>query len=217
MPRLAAAGALALLLGWAAAHGLSLQWWTLVPWGLAAVALGYRANRATAVVAGALYGFVLCFVFTLATYGGAAPAITRVPFFTVLGLAVQVTPLDSLAEVVLRLAAQRRASHLGGAATQLAAILADDFIDIGANGVHRTKQQNVEDTRARVIQWTTLVVSNEQVQVFDSTAAVVTGEQQGAGTYGGRPFARRTRYIRVYLKRNGRWQNVAAQSALITP
>ena len=86
MPRLAAAGALALLLGWAAAHGLSLQWWTLVPWGLAAVALGYRANRATAVVAGALYGFVLCFVFTLATYGGAAPAITRVPFFTVLGL-----------------------------------------------------------------------------------------------------------------------------------
>jgi len=38
------------------------------------------------VVAGALYGFVLCFVFTLATYGGAAPAITRVPFFTVLGL-----------------------------------------------------------------------------------------------------------------------------------
>src|SRR5437870_5797969 len=84
MPRLAAAGALALLLGWAAAHGLSLQWWTLVPWGLAAVALGYRANRATAVVAGALYGFVLCFVFTLATYGGAAPAITRVPFFTVL-------------------------------------------------------------------------------------------------------------------------------------
>jgi len=86
MPRLPAAGALALLLGWAAAHVLSLQWWTLVPWGLAAVALGYRANRATAMVAGALYGFVLCFVFTLATYGGAAPAITRVPFFTVLGL-----------------------------------------------------------------------------------------------------------------------------------
>jgi len=86
MPRFAAAGALGLLLGWAAAHVLSIQWWTLVPWGLAAVALGYRANRATAVVAGALYGFVLCFVFTLATYGGAAPAITRVPFFTVLGV-----------------------------------------------------------------------------------------------------------------------------------
>src|SRR2546429_5804542 len=86
MQRLAVAGALALLLGWAAAHGLSLQWWTLVPWGLAAVALGYRANRATAVVAGALYGFVLCFVFTLATYGGGAPGITPGPFFSGLGL-----------------------------------------------------------------------------------------------------------------------------------
>src|SRR2546421_11259661 len=86
MPRFACATALALLLGWAAAHGLSLQWWTLVPWGLAAVALGYRANRATAVVAGALYGFVLCFVFTLATYGGGGPAVTPGPVFSGLGV-----------------------------------------------------------------------------------------------------------------------------------
>ena len=86
MPRFASAIALGVLLGWTAAHFLSLQWWTLVPWGLAAVALGYRASRPTAVVAGALYGFLLCFVFTLATYGGAAPAITRVPFFMILGL-----------------------------------------------------------------------------------------------------------------------------------
>ena len=86
MPRFAAAVALGVLLGWTVAHILSLQWWTLVPWGLAAVALGYRASRPTAVEAGALYGFVLCFVFTLATYGGAAPAITRVPFFMTLGL-----------------------------------------------------------------------------------------------------------------------------------
>ena len=86
MPRLASAVALGLLLGWAAAHVLSLQWWTLVPWGLVAAALGYRATRTTAVAAGSIYGFVLCFVFTLATYGGAAPAITRVPFVTALGL-----------------------------------------------------------------------------------------------------------------------------------
>ena len=102
-------------------------------------------------------------------------------------------------------------------AEQLASILADDFVDIGANGVRRTKQQNVEDTRAHVIQWMRLVAKNEHVQVFDSTAAVVTGEQEGAGTYRGQPFARTTRYLRVYLKRGGRWQNVAAESALIAP
>src|SRR5437879_11849150 len=131
-----------------------------------------------------------------------------------LGLTVQGPPQDSLALVILRLEAQRRASHLSGDATQLATILADDFIDIGANGVHRTKQQNVEDTRARVIRWTTLVVIKAQVQVFDSTAAVVTGEQQGPGTYRGQRFARRTCYLRVSLKRRARWENVAARSTL---
>ena len=86
MARFASALALGLLLGWGASHALSLGWWTLLPWGLAAVALGYRASRARALIAGAVYGFALCFVFTLAGYGGAAPAISRIPFFTALGL-----------------------------------------------------------------------------------------------------------------------------------
>src|SRR5437773_3901245 len=79
MRRLATGVGLGLILGWAAAHALFLHWWTLAPWGLGGLALGYRANRVGAVTAGAGYGFVLCFVFTLASYGGAAPAITRVP------------------------------------------------------------------------------------------------------------------------------------------
>jgi len=132
-------------------------------------------------------------------------------------LAAQTPAQDSITHMVLTLEAQRRAAHLSGNADQLASILADDFVDIGANGGRRTKQQNVEETRAHVIQWTTLVATNERVQVFDSTTAVVTGEQEGAGTYNGQPFGRKTRYIRVYLKRRGHWQNVAAQSALITP
>ena len=57
-----------------------------MPWGLAALALGYRAGRGEAAIAGALYGFVLCFTFTLAGYAGAAPVVSRVPFFTLLGL-----------------------------------------------------------------------------------------------------------------------------------
>jgi hypothetical protein len=86
MPRFASAVVAGLLLGWAAAHVLFLGWWTLVPWGLAAIALGYRAGRRQAAIAGAVYGFVLCFVFTLIGYTGAASIVSRVPFFTVLGL-----------------------------------------------------------------------------------------------------------------------------------
>jgi len=134
-----------------------------------------------------------------------------------LAFIVQSPPQDSIAQTILRLEGQRRLAHLNANATQLAEILADDFLDISANGARRTKQQNVEDTRAGVIHWTSLVVKNEQVRIFDSTTAVVTGEQEGAGTYNGQPFARKTRYLRLYLKRGGRWQNVAAQSALIAP
>ena len=137
--------------------------------------------------------------------------------FPLVLLAAQTSAQDSITHLVLTLEAQRRTAHLRGNADQLANILADDFVDVGANGGRRTKQQNVEETRAHVIQWTTLVATNERVQVFDSTTAVVTGEQEGAGTYNGQPFGRKTRYMRVYLKRDGRWQNVAAQSALITP
>ena len=54
--------------------------------GLAGIALGYRGMRGQAKMAGALYRFVLCFMFTLLGYGGAAPLVRRVPFFTVLGL-----------------------------------------------------------------------------------------------------------------------------------
>src|SRR5690348_15392307 len=91
-------------------------------------------------------------------------------------LAAQTAQRDSIAQVVLRLEAARRAAHLNDDAVQLDSILADDFVDVGANGVHRTKQQNVEDTRTGAIRWTRLAVTNEHVQVFDSTAAVVTGE-----------------------------------------
>lgn len=129
----------------------------------------------------------------------------------------QPTAADSIVQIVLRLEAERRAAHLAHDADRLAPILAADFVDIGANGVRRTKEQNVEETRRGVVRWMTLVARNEQVTVFDSTAAVVTGEQEGSGTYDGKPFSRHVRYMRVYLKRQGRWENVAAQNSPITP
>jgi hypothetical protein len=132
-------------------------------------------------------------------------------------VALQAPQQDAIAQTILRLESARREAHLHGDAAQLDSILADDFVDIGANGARRTKQQNVDDTRRHVIQWTVLRVQNEQVHVFDSTAAVVTGEQEGAGTYNGQPFSRRVRYMRLYLKRGGRWRNAAAQNALISP
>ena len=86
MSRIAVPIALGGLLGWAASHALSLGWWTLIPWGAAGLALGYWIGKRGAMLAGALYGFILSFVFMLAGYTGAAPVATRIPFFALLGL-----------------------------------------------------------------------------------------------------------------------------------
>jgi hypothetical protein len=77
---------LGVALGFAGAKMLNLQWFTLIPWGIAGIALGLGATRVKAIAAGAVYGFVLCFVFMLVGYSGAAPAITRLPFFAAIGL-----------------------------------------------------------------------------------------------------------------------------------
>jgi len=85
MRRLATGVALGLILGWAAAHALSSSGGPLCPGDLRA-SLWLPSEEAEAVIAGAGYGFVCASYSRSPVYGGAAPPITRVPFFTVLGL-----------------------------------------------------------------------------------------------------------------------------------
>ena len=81
------AAALGILLGILASRMLFLQWATLIPWGVAAVAIGVLArDRTMALIAGAVYGFALGFSFMVAGYGGADTALSKTPFFAVIGL-----------------------------------------------------------------------------------------------------------------------------------
>jgi len=74
------------LLGLLAARATFFGVWTLVPWGVAAVALGYRAPIRTAATAGTAYGFVLGVTFMLAVYTGAEPVVRKLAGFGALGL-----------------------------------------------------------------------------------------------------------------------------------
>ena len=78
------AAAFGALLGWLGAHATALGWWTLFPWAVGGVIVGYAA-RARPALAGAFYGFVLSFVFMLSVYSGKASVLSRVPFFALLG------------------------------------------------------------------------------------------------------------------------------------
>src|SRR5262245_25809024 len=60
---------------------------TLVPWGIAALIIGYfSAGRGEAVLNGVVYGFLLCFVFLVSGYTGSEPITSPMPFFALLGL-----------------------------------------------------------------------------------------------------------------------------------
>jgi hypothetical protein len=60
--------------------------YSLIPWGLVAVALGTWGNKREALKSGAVYGFSLSFAFLLAGYNGTASLVSRFPFFLILAL-----------------------------------------------------------------------------------------------------------------------------------
>ena len=79
----AAAG---LVLGFVGTKLLFLGGLTLLPWAVAALLIGWLSRDAKlAFVNGAIYGFVLSFVFMLAGYEG-NEVVAKLPFFVLLGL-----------------------------------------------------------------------------------------------------------------------------------
>jgi hypothetical protein len=65
---------------------VSLGAYSLIPWGLVAVALGLWGNRREALKSGAIYGFSLSFAFLVAGYHGEPSLASRFPFFVILAL-----------------------------------------------------------------------------------------------------------------------------------
>jgi len=79
--------AMGVVLGFLGSRLLFLQWATLIPWGIGGLVVGaISQDRRQALVGGAAYGFVVGFTFTAASYGGADPLLSKVPFFAIFGL-----------------------------------------------------------------------------------------------------------------------------------
>ena len=60
--------------------------YSLIPWGLVAVALGLSGTKREALKSGTGYGFSLSFAFLVADYNGAPSLVSRFPFFVILSL-----------------------------------------------------------------------------------------------------------------------------------
>ena len=87
MIKLIASSVIGFLLGFIGSRYFFVgSWLSLVPWGIAGLAIGYWSQRREALINGGIYGFVLAFVFMIAGYTGSASLISRLPFFAILGI-----------------------------------------------------------------------------------------------------------------------------------
>ena len=86
MIKVTVAAILGTILGASGPYYVLLGWYSIVPWGVVALAIGFWCSKRQSLYAGALYGFCLCFSFMIAGYNGTASLASRLPFFVLIGL-----------------------------------------------------------------------------------------------------------------------------------
>ena len=95
--------------------------------------------------------------------------------------------------------------------TTTKSLLADDFLGSNPDGMAQTKQQFIDSVTAGNFAGGSAQYSERKVRIYGNTA-VSTGLVTGAGPSG----TDKIRYMRVYVKRSGRWQLVAVQATRVT-
>ena len=90
-------------------------------------------------------------------------------------------------------------------------LLADDYLGATPDGQVQNKQQFIDSVVAGTFAAGKPTVSDRKVHVYGDTA-ISTGTISGVGASG----TDKVRYMRVFVKRNNRWQVVATQATRIT-
>ena len=94
--------------------------------------------------------------------------------------------------------------------------MAEDFIGINHNGQELTRAQILERLRVPGVELESLTHENIRVRVYGD-CAIATARTVLKGRFQGQDVSGEFPYLRVWLKRNGRWQAVATQSTRIPP
>jgi Domain of unknown function (DUF4440) len=94
--------------------------------------------------------------------------------------------------------------------SELGRLLADDYVLIDATGKRDTKSEDIADAIS-LERKTTFSNLSDQVRTVWTDGAVLGGVVEAKGTYRGKSFAMKARFIDVWAKRNGRWQVVFTQ------
>jgi ketosteroid isomerase-like protein len=103
-----------------------------------------------------------------------------------------------------------REAALAGATAVLNDLLADDYTNTDAYGVVRHKTQVIADVESGNSSFEAIGLDDISVSLYGD-AAVLTAKRTVRGRAAGRDPSGQFRQIRVYAKRQGRWQAVMLQ------
>ena len=102
-------------------------------------------------------------------------------------------------------------SYVRGDRAAFDRIVADEVVITYGNGSVGNKSQAIAEIKAPADSSYSLTGDDIQVRVYGDTA-VVTGRVTEKGTFNGQNLNSQSRYTDVWVRRNGRWQVVAAQN-----
>lgn len=116
------------------------------------------------------------------------------------------TPEDSVRAVEM----SRAQALLRADTAALSRMVADEFIEISRLGQIRTKVDNIRDIGSGDLRLQSVRYDSLVVRIYGDVA-VLRGIADNTGTFRGFPFSGKIRYMRVFVRRDGRWQAVAMQ------
>ena len=144
--------------------------------------------------------------------------LVALAMFTLLPAHAQARPAadaSRAAEVLKTDDARIRARAAGNTGT-LSRIYADDYSLITAEGVVRSKQDQIGELKSGKLHFAPLVPRERKVRLFGDTALVISRDP-AAIVRNGQQIGGDLRMIRVYVRRGGRWQLVSAQATRVAP
>lgn len=105
-------------------------------------------------------------------------------------------------------------AHLELDIDALERLMAEDYVQVTDKGQLIRKEEALASYRSMTRAWETAQSDEHVVQVYGDVAVVI-GRWRARGQHGDELFDYESRFISVYVKRDGRWQMVTDQSTRI--
>ena len=141
-------------------------------------------------------------------------AIVLATILAAVAVPVSAKPSSAATAEVLRTDDARIRARAAGDTATLSRIYANDYSLITAEGIVRSKQDQLGELQSGTLHFAPLVPTERKVRLFGNVALVVSRDPAGI-VRNGQQIGGDLRMVRVYVYRDGRWQLVSAQATRV--